>query len=154
MEGRCSNCNHFFQPYKCKYRTALQSNWYPQSISFLRCNFDRFSPGWRFAPPLLFPGILKPAAYQGKDSTDVYILKLNANYFSIKGLYHRRLCSKSRDLTLNGISKILWTATITKMFFSIIQHTCNKFFFHVSNSFKQSFIKDYQNSNLLVFTSD
>ena len=38
----CSNCNHFFQPYKVegcnwKYRTALSSNVYPQSLSFLQC---------------------------------------------------------------------------------------------------------------------
>ena len=32
-----------------KEQTALSSSWYPQSLSFLRCNFDRFSPGWRVA---------------------------------------------------------------------------------------------------------
>ena len=95
----------------------------------------------KWTPPLTFPAILKPAAYLGKDSTtNVYILKPKANCFSIKGLHHRQLVSEARDFTLNGISRILWTGTITKIFFSIMQHTCNKFFFHVSNSFKQSFV--------------
>ena len=135
MEGCCSSCSHIFQPYKaegcnCKYRTALSSNWYPQSLSFLRCNFDR-----------TFLGILNPTTYLGKDSiSDVYILKPKANCFSIKGLHHRRLYSKARELTLNGISKILWTGTISKIVFPIMQHTCNKFFFHVSSLFKQSFV--------------
>ena len=60
----------------------------------------------------------------GKDSTtDVYILKPKANCFSIKGLDYRCLYSKARSLTLNGISKILWTGTITKTLFSVMQHT-------------------------------
>ena len=87
----------------------------------------------KWIPPLTFPGILKPAAYLRHDSTnDVYILKPKANCCSITGLHHRLLYSKVRDLTLNRISKI--------SLFSIMQHTCNKFFFQVSNSFKQSFV--------------
>ena len=34
---------------KCKYRNDLSSNWYPQWLSFLKCNLDRFSPGWTFS---------------------------------------------------------------------------------------------------------
>ena len=45
-------------------------------------------------------------------------------------------------LTLNGISMILWTGTTTKIFSSAMHHTTI------------FFIKDYQNSDLLVFTSD
>ena len=67
---------------------------------------------------LTFPGIIKPAAYLGKNyTTNVYILNHKANCFSIKGLHHRRLYSKARELTFNGISKILQTGTITKIFF-------------------------------------
>ena len=39
LEGRCNNCNPFYEPYntegcKCKNRAALPSNWYPQSLYF------------------------------------------------------------------------------------------------------------------------
>ena len=96
----------------------------------------------KWTPPLTFADILNPAAYLGKNSiTDVYILKHNSNCFPIKRLYHRCLYSKARDLTLNGIRKILWTSTTAKIFSSI----CTTPIF---------FIKDYQNSNLRVFTSD
>ena len=93
--------------------------------------------------PLTFPSILKPATYLGKDSTtDVCVLKPKANCFSIKGIHHRCLHSKAGSLTLNGVSKILWTGTITKTFFCYATHLhhCNKFFFHISSSFKQSFV--------------
>ena len=97
----------------------------------------------KWTPPLAFSDILKPAAYLGKNFTiDVYIVKQNSNCFSIKRLHHRCLYSKAGDLTLNGISKILWTGTTTKIFFSVMHHTTI------------FFIKDYQNCNLLVFTSD
>ena len=54
LEGRCSNCNYFYQPnktegFKRQHLAALLSNWCPQSLSFIRCNIDRFSPAWRFA---------------------------------------------------------------------------------------------------------
>ena len=52
----------------------------------------------KWTPPLTFHDIIKPAAFLGKNSTtDVYILKHNFNYFSIKGLHHRYLYS-SRGL--------------------------------------------------------
>ena len=52
LEGRCSNCNHFYQPnktegHKCKNQAALSSN-LSASITiflvFLKMQFDRFSP--------------------------------------------------------------------------------------------------------------
>ena len=69
----------------------------------------------KWIPPLTFPGFLKPlkpAGYLRKNSTiEVYILKHKASYFPLKGLPHWCLYFKAHDLTLNGISKILWTAT-------------------------------------------
>ena len=125
---------------------CFKKNWYPQSLSFLRYNWQvltRLKICLKWTPPPTFPGILKPAAYLGKNSTtDVYILKHNSNCFSVKGLHHRCLYSKACNLTLDGISKIPWTGTATRIFFSIMHHTVI------------FFIKDYQSCNLLVFTSD
>ena len=60
---------------------------------------------FKWIPRLTFPGILKPAAYQGKESTiDVCILKPKANCLAIKGLYPN---SRACNLTLNRISNIL-----------------------------------------------
>ena len=44
LEGRCRNCNRFYQPYKtegCRGKNwvALPSNWSPQSLSFLMQSF-------------------------------------------------------------------------------------------------------------------
>ena len=93
----------------------------------LRCNFN----GSHQSEYLLkmdsttdFSRYFKASYFLGKDSTtDVYVLKPKANCFSIKGLHQRCLYSKACSLTLNGISKILWTGTITKTFFSVMQHT-------------------------------
>ena len=74
----------------------------------------------KWTPSLTFPDILKLAAYLGKNSnTEVFILKHNSNCFSIKRLHHQFLYSKAPDLTLNVISKMLWTGTITKIFLKI-----------------------------------
>ena len=54
-------------------------------------------------PPLSFLGTLRPAAY------------------SKIGFHHRRLHSKACNVTLNGISNMLWTAIITKIFFFAVQ---------------------------------
>ena len=62
-----------------------------------------------------------------------------AGYLFIKGFHHQRLYSKTCDLNLSGLSKILWMVTVTKISFSVVQNTCNKFFFYASNLLKQSF---------------
>ena len=127
----CRNCNHFFQSYNvkrctCKYWTALSSNLYPRSLSFVRCILTGpLQPEYLLKMDFttVFPGILKPAAYRRKDSTtDVYILKPKANYLSIKGRHHWCLYSKACNLALNGTSRILWTGTITQILFPVMQH--------------------------------
>ena len=105
----------------------------------------------KWTPPLTFPGILKSAAYLGKDSTsDVYILRSKANCFSIKGLHHRCLYSKARGLTLNKQDTL--NSYHNQNFFSIMQHTCNKFLFHISNSFKQSFVCKIIRAAIFLFS--
>ena len=56
-----------------------------------------------------------------------------ASCLSKKWFHHWRLYSKAYKLTFNGRSKILWTATITKISFCVVRNTYNKFFFHDSN---------------------
>ena len=62
-----------------------------------------------------------------------------ASCLSKKGFHHWRVYSKAYNLTFNRKSKILWTATITKISFSVVQNSCNKFFFYIRNLFKRSF---------------
>ena len=128
MEGRCSNCNHFFQTYKAEGASASTELLY-QGIDTLITIFSkvqfwqaptRLKICLKWTPPLTFPSILKPAAYLAQDSTpDVYFLKPKANCFYVKGLHHRRLYSKACDLTLNGISKILWISLISFLLHNI-----------------------------------
>ena len=69
----------------------------------------------KWIPPLTFPSFLKPlkpGGYLGNNSTiEVYILKHKSSCFLLKGLPHWCLYFKAHDLAVNGISKILWTAT-------------------------------------------
>ena len=132
MEGRCSNCNHFYQPnkidgYKRKNRDPLPGNWCPQHCLFC-----------------LLQDVISTGFHQPKDFLRMYSTTAFSRYpkvscLSKKGFHYRRLCFKGKTLNFNGISKILWTVTITKISFCVVQNTYNKFFFHVSNSFKQAF---------------
>ena len=88
-------------------------------------NFPKFTGKLPVPESLLLPLVVAsgPAAYLKKDTTtDACIPKPTTTIW-----------------TLNGVSKILWIVTITKISFSFVQNTDNKFFFHVRNSFKQSF---------------
>ena len=59
---------------------------------------------------------------------------------SKRRFHHQSLYFKDYNLTFSGISKILSTVTITKISFSVLRNTYNKFFFHDSNSFKRSYL--------------
>ena len=63
-----------------------------------------------------------------------------ASCLSKRRFHYQSLYFKDYNLTFSGISKILSTVTITKISFSVLRNTYNKFFFHDSNSFKQSYL--------------
>ena len=63
-----------------------------------------------------------------------------ASCLSKRRFHHQSLYFKDYNLTFSGISKILSTVTITKISFSVLRNTYNKFFFHDSNSFKRSYL--------------
>ena len=76
-----------------------------------RCNFNGFNQSeylLKMHSTTHFSRYPKASYLSGKNSsTDVYILKPKTNCFSIKGLHHRLLYSKTCSLALNGISKII-----------------------------------------------
>ena len=68
-----------------------------------------------------------------------YVLKHKANCFSIKALHHRCLYSKAHD----------------KIFFSIMQHTCNKFFFSWQTKiFNLKYLANLNSSSMLAIHSN
>ena len=68
-----------------------------------------------------------------------YVLKHKANCFSIKALHHRCLYSKAHD----------------KIFFSIIQHTCNTFFFSWQTKvFNLKYLANLNSSYMLTIHSN
>ena len=60
-------------------------------------------------------------------STTDFSWYCTASYLSKKGFHHQPLHSKPYKLTVNGISKILWTVTITNISFSVVQNSDNEF---------------------------
>ena len=95
----------------------------------------------------------QPVDLLGMHSTADFSRYPKTNRLSKNGSHHRRLYSKAYNSTFNGISKILWTVTITEISFSVVRNTYHKFFFRDSNSFKQSYyiIRTITLVNLLIF---
>ena len=81
-------------------------------LSFIRCDFDRFS--------------YQPEDLLRMHSTTDFSWYCTASYLSKKGFHHQPLYSKAYKLTDN-ISKILWTVTITNISFSAVQNSDNEF---------------------------
>ena len=92
-----------------------------------------------FIQDAILTGSHQPEDLLRKHSAAVFFRYPQASCLSKKGFHHRRLYSKAYNLTFIVKSKILWTVTITKISFSVVQNTCNKFFFYIRNLFKRSF---------------
>ena len=92
------------------------------SIFYKMWFWQVFIPAWRFA----------------ENALDWYC---TVSYLSKKGFHHQPLYSKAYKLTVNGISKILWTVTILNISFSVVQNS--------DNEFNSSFMLVIHSSNLL-----
>ena len=49
LEDSCSTAITSINHTRLRGASYFTKNWCPNSLSFLSCNFDRFSPAWRFA---------------------------------------------------------------------------------------------------------
>ena len=82
-------------------------------LSFIRCDFDRFS--------------YQPEDLLRMHSTTDFSWYCTASYLSKKGFHHQPLYSKAYKLAVNGIFKMLCTVTITNISFSVVLNSDNEF---------------------------